>query len=157
MTVSERITPGQNKRLHQLLSELGIMDMKPGLVKQFSRIQSASSKDLLYSEAQQLIRWLESRRVGPSERERADRMRKRVISMLLSYDPARFQVYSEKAGRNVPRMYGENGIYAFVKRYGYLKKDLNDYSYKELPKLVSQIEIIVNSQKQAIHDKLNGK
>ena len=37
-------------------------------------------------------------------------------------------------------------IYGFVESIGYLKKKFNDYTVAELPKLVTQIEIIANKE-----------
>jgi hypothetical protein len=58
----------------------------------------------------------------------SDRMRKKVISKAASY-----------MGLKELDM---TAVYKFVLEIGYLKKDLNRYSFEELPKLVTQMEAI---------------
>ena len=41
-------------------------------------------------------------------------------------------------------------IYAWVKKYGYLKKNLNEYTHKELPILVAQAEKVYMSYIESV-------
>lgn len=43
-------------------------------------------------------------------------------------------------------------IHAWVERYGYLHKPMNDYTNKELPRLVTQAEAIVASDLKAVRN-----
>lgn len=43
-------------------------------------------------------------------------------------------------------------IHAWVQRYGYLHKPMNDYTNKELPRLVTQAEAIVASDFKAVRN-----
>lgn len=69
------------------------------------------------------------------------RMRRKIIGILA----ARGAV-NAKGKPDMPH------VYAWVRKYGYLKKELNDYTLKELPKLVHQAEGIIASDIKAIRD-----
>jgi len=60
--------------------------------------------------------------------KRSDRMRKKIISMMV-----------HELGWTMDK------LYQFCIKSGYLKKPLNDYSYEELPLLVTQFGNILES------------
>lgn len=73
----------------------------------------------------------------------AEVMRRKVIYILATMEEYKSSVrHYEFIQQNnqKPKMYGDNGIYEFVKSVGYLKKDFNSYTTEELPKLVTQIK-----------------
>ena len=131
-----KITPGQMKRLHALLNELGLKETKPELVYQVSNGRTASSKELGVDEAAALITHL-SDKLPKKERSpieiRCDQMRKKVFSLFRSMG----YIYGDT---EADRKMNQTIIYAMIKKIGYLKKDLNKYTFDELPKLVSQVE-----------------
>lgn len=96
------------------------------LVSDLTKGRTSSLKDLSPLEETELYRTIRS--IG-SYAEACDRMRKKIISLLMQCG------YRDGQGR--PDMYR---IYAFTLKYGYLHKPLNDYKYNELPKLVTQVE-----------------
>ena len=65
----------------------------------------------------------------------ADNMRKKIIALCREMGMEK----QDSTGSAVANM---SKVYAFVKKIGYGKKNLNNYTQEELPKLVSQIEII---------------
>jgi len=65
----------------------------------------------------------------------ADNMRKKIIALCR-------EMGMEKQGSTGNAVADMSKVYAFVKKIGYGKKNLNNYTQEELPKLVSQIEII---------------
>lgn len=74
--------------------------------------------------------------------DNGDVMRKKIISLLASmesYYSATIKYEFIVHGTGKPQMGGLTGIYPFIKNIGYLKKSFNDYTVKELPKLVTQI------------------
>lgn len=120
------ITPGQLKALNTIVSKLGISkDGKAMMVQGFSGGRCISSKDLLSDEAAMMVKHLKS--LDPEE-AKADKMRKKIIflahEMNWKYD-----------GRADMKR-----IDNWCKTYGYLKKSLDNHTYQELPKLVSQFE-----------------
>lgn len=77
-----RITPGQNKRMHGLLSSLGLD--KYEIISMYIPREVKSSSDLSFHEAQVIITTLEklSKGSGLEARDEADVKRKRIISSL---------------------------------------------------------------------------
>lgn len=135
----QKITPKQNRRLHQLLTETGQMEYKKDLVKGYSSIKSESSKDLLPNEADALIRHLESYKTSLKPAKptfktgspEADRMRKKIIH------------YAHNMG------WERDGGKADMKRiddwclkFGRYHKALNDHNETELAHLVTQFEAV---------------
>ena len=62
-----------------------------------------------------------------------DRMRKKIISLM------RRMGYEKQDRADMPRIYG------WIEAKGYLKKPLNNYTAKELPRLVSQVDRVFQS------------
>ena len=128
------IAPWQNKRFHALITQLGIQpDEKAALVLGASATGATSSKDLLYKEAAKLIQHLETLADGGSEAqaESANRMRAKLLSMA---HELRWTLASGKV--DMAR------VNTWCGTYGSGKKALNDYTYAELNKLVSQLRIV---------------
>lgn len=98
-----------------------------------------SLKDLTDKQVGELVRTLNS---STSFSSNADVMRKKIISLLASmegYESQSFKYEFIDPASNKIKM-GSNGIYLFVRKIGYAKKELNEYTIKELPKLVTQFE-----------------
>jgi hypothetical protein len=141
-----KITPGQMKRIYQLLNQTGKMDAKVDLVKHYTKGRETSTKEMLYFEATELIKHLEAfqkqepiQKIPTSEQlknQACDRMRKKIIAMLREIG---YEKYSPAYNRNVADM---DRIYKLINKVGYLEKPLNQYTDLELPKLVSQMESI---------------
>lgn len=133
------ITPPQNRRLHQLLNQAGILgEDKQALVYEFSHGRGTSSKDLLMVEAQHLIQHLEgalgllATAPTPEQEEASDKMRRKIIS--LAHE---MRWYVEGTGRvDMARVNG------WCQARGFGKKVLNQYTHDELTKLLSQFKIV---------------
>jgi hypothetical protein len=94
------------------------------LIHDFTKGRTQSLTDLSMGELNELITQLGAQKDDP-----CDRMRKKIISML------KYQGYQLPSGKaDMVR------IYAFILKYGYLHKHLNEYSEEDLPKLVYQAE-----------------
>lgn len=137
------IAPHQNKYLHKLLNDLNLMDVKPELVASFSGKDSSSSKDLLYVEADHLIRYLERQSSGtlptPEEEEASDKMRRKILSI------AHEMQWKLEGGKvDIAR------VNAWCQTKGFGKKVLNDYSHDELTKLVSQFKIVYRKHREEL-------
>ena len=130
------ITPGQMRHLNALLTQLGMQEEKPALVREYTSGRATSSKELTMAEAKSLIQHLEKVAGPPAvsaavdRSERANQMRRRILSVC-------HQLRWEKPGTTEVDMARVN---AFCRTRGYLKKELNEYTYQELPKLVSQFD-----------------
>lgn len=114
---------------------------KEELIREFTNNRKSRLTELSEMEYLYFINWLKQSYLipleavkGMSEEEiSADNMRKKIISRF------RTMGYNENGEADMER------IYAWVIKYGYLKKQLNNYTTKELPLLVSQVERYYNS------------
>jgi hypothetical protein len=129
------ITKSSNARLHQLLNQTGLTDDKKALVLSYSSKNSDSSKDLLDTEARALIRHLEGmvrNPDGPTEKAlAADKMRRKILSLA-------HEMRWELPGGKVDMQ----RVNEWCQSYGFGKKTLNEHSYDELSKLVTQLKIV---------------
>lgn len=135
-----KINPAQNRRLHQLINQLGLQDDKAGLVHHFTAKRYTSTKDMAEHQAQALIDYLAGL-VPPTASptappaDAANRMRRKVfaigraIGWLSGETPADLAMNRAKLDQ-------------FLCARGVYKKPLNQYTAAELPKLVSQFEQI---------------
>lgn len=134
----------QNNRLYALFSTLKIdKDMKAELVLQFTNNRTESSSKMLLDECQALINHLSSISSAPARTEAAknnareispeNRQRRKILSIC-------HEMGWKKDGK-----LDWAKINAFLHKFGYLHKDLNDYTAAELPKLVTQFEHLLKS------------
>ena len=140
-----RITPETLRRLHMLLNSTGMIESKKELVTQYSATGKTSSKDLTELEARALCQHLAKlpgagRARGvviDGERAAADVMRKKIIRF------AHLMAWEVSPGG--PADMGR--IDRWCRERGYLKhlnKGFNSYTEEELPRLVSQFELMHN-------------
>lgn len=124
----------QNKRFWALIKRLGMEEEeKYALVRSFSNGRTASFSALEKQEESRMLNYMQHEAdklnvKSNGEAYAGDKMRKKVISKVASY-----------MGLKDLDM---EAIRKFVLEIGYLKKDLNRYSFEELPKLVTQMEAI---------------
>lgn len=117
------IKPEQLRNLHGLLNRTGLMEEKETLVLSFSGGREKSSRGLTYQEAGALITHLKSL-------DGSHKMRRKIISM------------AHELGWKIPgtKKINMEAINTWCKTYGYGKKELNEYTEQELPKLVTQFQ-----------------
>jgi hypothetical protein len=125
----------QNTRLHTLLSETGLTSEKAALVKTYTKGRTTSSAAMTFTECDNLLAHLAaSKRVPvPDQDGRANQMRRAILS-------AAHQMRWQLDGSTRVDMVRVN---EWCKTKGYLKKELNAYTYEELPKLLSQINLVL--------------
>jgi hypothetical protein len=132
------INNAQLRCLNTLVSKLHInKEAKEILVSGFSDGRATSSKDLQTDEAAEMIKHLKSL---DNDELKAEKMRKKIISMAheMGWELEESGARSQKLGGR--RKADMKRIDEWCKTYGYLKKSLDNHTYKELPKLVSQFE-----------------
>ncbi|WP_346237748.1 hypothetical protein ABDK00_001560 [Niabella insulamsoli] len=118
------INPLQNKMLHSLLTQTGLMHMKAELVFSYSSRRTSSSKELTTMEAANLINYLKAQ---PTEAAQCQQMRRKIIAKA---HKMRWETAEGKADME--------RIEHWCLKYGGFKKKLNDHTYKELVHLVTQ-------------------
>ena len=147
------ITKDQLKCLHTIISKAGIpLERKVDMCMGFSDGRTTSSRELYDYEAKAMIAHLKS--LDPEEKGK-----QKMIGKILYYaHEMQWTVWSRKS--EVGSLKSENRkpitdnrhlvadidrINAWCEKYSYLKKKLDDYTYSELPKLVSQFQNVYKS------------
>lgn len=135
-------TKNQIKMLHAILAKRGMMDMKQQLVSEASDGRTEHSTELRYGEITKLLTHLnQGAEVRLSaDKEAGNKMRRRILSMCYSAGWTRFDVKQMKQAADLAR------LDSWCIKYGYLHKHFNDYTYAELPKLVTQFENYLKSE-----------
>lgn len=122
-------TVEQSNRLHGLLNILGIdKEQKAYLVEQYTEGRYSSTKDMSNTECQALIDHL-AKVAMDTNADRANVMRRKAFAMA-------HELGWETEDGKVDRARFD----AWLLKYGYLHKGINDYSHNELPKLLTQME-----------------
>ena len=125
----------QNKELHYLLGKLNIdKELKEDMVMRCTSNRTNSSSKMSVTECQALINELRHAAKQTPEYVKSDLMRKKIISSFKKVG------YTAKDG--TADMLAINN---FCVKRGYLHKELNKYTYKELPKLVYQVDQVYKS------------
>lgn len=141
------ITHQQIRRLYFLLDQLGIRHLKNDLVMDASGGRTESARELKNLEMNELLTHLDNKlkeaknesQPKPGSVQKMDRMRKRILSMCYSIGWTRYNPEKRRQEVDMDR------LEAWLLKYGYLHKPLNDYTYMELPALVTQAERLLLS------------
>ena len=121
------MTPQRNAQLHKLLTDTNLMSQKASLILGHTDGRTESSKEMTDFEANELIKYLRS--LTTNTTDAANKMRRKIIAMC-----HRIQWTRANGGVDMVRL----NNWCLTKSY--LKKNLNDYTYNELPKLVSEFQ-----------------
>lgn len=128
--------------INTILSKRGLMDLKKGMMLQASEGRTDHSSELYFEEAHQLLVALNT-----SQPTTNTLMLRKLFAMAFEMGmiEARMMVSAkmepqQQTNYNIQTKNDYGRLYAWVNKYGYLKKELRAYSYEELPKLLSQFE-----------------
>lgn len=130
----------QVKAIYTLLGKFNLRDEKESIVRSFTANRTDSTRAMKDNEAAALIGHLKSMDVVDT---RSEKMRKKILSMAhemgweKEVESSKLKVESSKFGKRAIDMEHVNN---WCKSRGYLHKPLDDYTYNELPRLVSQFE-----------------
>lgn len=108
-------------------------DLKEELVMRFTNGRTPRSSEMDVRECQALINYLQAL-VNKTFNDPADRMRKKILSIC------------HEMGWELPNgKIDWDRLNGYLTKYGYLHKELNDYTNDELPTLVTQFENLLKS------------
>jgi hypothetical protein len=114
------------------------MDDKKSIIKSFSGGRTESSKELTFNEAGAVIAHFQSM---DQEDRRSNKMRNYVLSMAHEMGWEKEGIKIEVAGTTYSKKKVDvERVNNWCVKFGYLHKKLDEYTYEELPKLVSQFE-----------------
>jgi hypothetical protein len=125
----------QVKAIYTLLGKFGLRDEKESIVRSFTANRTDSTRAMKDKEAAALIGHLKSMDVVDT---RSDKMRKKILSMAheMGWSSSAKATEDKQAKKKIDMEHVNN----WCKSRSYLHKPLDDYTYNELPKLVSQFE-----------------
>lgn len=133
------ITKGQIGAIYGLLRKHGLSDDKARIINEISGGRTGSTAALYFNEAHQWISAmtkLEEKKSDP-----AQRMINNIVAMAREMQVVYRQDVVNADGR-VQTKSNYSRLNKWMKESSYLKKPLRDYTYEELPKLVSQYKNI---------------
>lgn len=136
-------TKKQLKVFYTILSLRGLAEMKAQIVSSHSDGRTEHASELAPSEMKALI---DKMQLNPtlrfdSTQEAENRMRRRILSLCYTLGWTTLNPRKGAQGIDWTR------LEAWLIKYGYLHKArLNDYTYNELPKLVTQFENFVKTE-----------
>jgi len=134
------ITPKQLKLIHTLLSQQGLMELKPGLCLSFSDNRTFSSKELTSDEASAFITYLKD---NDERKTYIKRIWHLAYKSGIIYGDTEDDKHINAAMLDV-----------FCKSRGTVKKAINSQSLTELKRTVKQFESIAEKafEKQAVNE-----
>lgn len=137
----------QIKAIYALLGKHGLREEKESIVGSFTAGRTNSTKAMTKAEAAALIGHLKS--LDPTD-TRSDKMRNKILSMAhemnwcLTASPLASPLTLSK-GEGEKRKVDMAHVNNWCVKSGYLHKPLDEYTYNELPRLVSQFEEVYKS------------
>ena len=131
--MENKLSAAQLRCIKAIAGKLKLEDVD-AMVLGFTGMRSGHVSDMTSTEAISMIKHLKS--LDPDER-RADVMRKKIIAM--AYERAGLPRNASKEQKQAV----VNTLDGWCKQYSHKQKGLNAYTVKELPKLLSQYEIVM--------------
>lgn len=121
-----------------LMRQQNIIDVSAELALQFSNGRTEHVSELSSGEGIELIRSLTPGSPAHERRAAEEKMRRKVISMAREMG----WVLTDTSTGKIELKADMGRIQNWCEVYGYLHKELNEYTFEELPTLVSQFGIL---------------
>lgn len=132
-----KATNKQLQAIHAMLYKKGMLKNKPYIIEGATAGRSSSSRDLTFEEANALLQTLNPTQ---STMNVSSRLMSKLFAMAFEMGWITEQTLVDGQG-GIKKKKDYSRVHGWVEKYGYLKKPLREYIYKELPKLVSQFEV----------------
>lgn len=134
----------QIKAINIILKKLGRFDDKGYMILHLTNCRTCHSSELYFDEASELLQFLNKLQADKKDDKPSKKMMGKLFAMAHEMGWVTVNVTDDwERGPNyvnVSREYDYSRLYDWVLKYGWKKKPLNDYTYDELPKLVSVFE-----------------
>jgi len=132
-------TKEQVKAINAILATRGLMEGKQEMVHQFTTGRTERSSELYFNEAHELLQAL-NKGIAPSlEQLQKDRMCRKILAIANKIGMVTKTADVDSRGRLFQkRDYAR--LEAWLIKFSYLHKPLKQYSYDELPALITQME-----------------
>jgi hypothetical protein len=146
-----QITKSQIAAMHVLLHKHKLQDDKRDIIRQISKGRTESTLELTFTEAQT---WINAMNKGESFNSKKEDPRQRMINSIIAMAREMGTVRRKKVVDAAGKIQEKSDYSDFNKwmvEHSYMKKDLNKYTYEELPKLVSQFKQVYRSWLNRFH------
>lgn len=131
------ITKLQISQMHAILSKKGLMDQKREIVGMISKGRTFSMMQLTQWEAQMWINAMNKATTQPKSEDPRQKMINRIIAIAREMGVVQRKNFADANGQ-LKHKSDYSRLNEWMKEKSYLKKPLNQYTYEELPTLVSQ-------------------
>lgn len=128
----------QVKAINATLASKGMMEEKKALISSFTNGRTDRCSSLTSQEAIELIQLLNRDFVPSNEDLRKEKMARKILAMAHELGWIKKEQVITSVGMEEKRNY--KSFNEWMTKFSYLKKPLSQYTYTELPKLVSQFE-----------------
>jgi hypothetical protein len=132
MAESMAISAGQIRAINVALGVRGLADDKEEIISIYTNGRTTNEKEMFMHEARLLLMNVN----GPDINEL---MIRKMFALAHELTWIKKVQKVDEKGNLVPAN-DYSVLYNWVLKYGYLNKELREYTYKELPKLISQFE-----------------
>jgi hypothetical protein len=130
--MNQPINKGQIRAINVALGVRGLADDKEDIVSIYTNGRTTNEKEMFMHEARELL-------ININGPDKNDLMIRKMFAQAHELMWIKKVQRVDEKGNLVP-VNDYSVLYNWVLKYGYLKKDLRDYTYKELPKLITQFE-----------------
>jgi len=150
---SKTITKSQIAAIHTLLHKHNLMEEKRQVIEQISNGRTSRTTELTWTEAQQ---WINAMNQGheymppKTQHPNKDKMIKSIIAMAHEMGWIKRETIAQPDGSLKPQN-NYSDLHDWVLKFGYLKKPLNEYSYEELPILVTAFRNVYSGWLKRYH------
>jgi hypothetical protein len=138
----KEITKSQIIIIHTLLRKKGLHEEKERIIIEASGGRTGSCSRLHFDEAQKLIISLNKKK--ENENDKRQRMQRHIIAMSHEMGWIKKEKRITREG-DIIEVNNYDDLHAWIIKYGYLHKKLKSYTYRELPKLVTQLKEVYAS------------
>jgi hypothetical protein len=130
-------TKNQVIAINTAITKKGLKDQKKQMILDVTQGRTESSGALSFDEAHQLLQFLNAD--TDNTQESIDKQVRKLFALAYDINWIRDRPTVGPGGK-VTTKKDFSTVYEWVKKFGYLKKELRDYNEKELPKLITQFQ-----------------
>ncbi len=135
----EPITKQQIIAIKTLFSKHRLSDDQRDIVRELTDNRTEHVSELYFHEAVKLIAALNTNKPVSAEELKKQRMMAKLFAM--AHELGWIKKEMKVVGSQLKESKNYDTVYDWVLKYGYKKKILREYTYDELPKLITQFEL----------------
>lgn len=137
--MDNKATNEQKSAIHAILHKRGLMAHKADMISGITQGRTESTKELTFAEAAALIQSLNMDKAA-AQKDEGKKMRASIVAM--AYEMRWIGTQTVVEEKRVIVKDDFTRLDNWMLKFSYLKKKLFDYTYKELPTLVTQFKAV---------------